>query len=68
MFDLHLESRAWIHITSAVGKVRPLYSDSVLDLETIDCFLENQDTRLEPRYIAYPATDFLSSLSYAHSA
>jgi hypothetical protein len=36
-----------IHIISAVALANALYSDSILDLETVACFLALQDTRFD---------------------
>jgi hypothetical protein len=40
---------------------RDLYSASVLDLDTVYCFLALHDTRFVPRNIANPPIDLLSS-------
>jgi len=48
-------------MTSAVALARALYSASVLDLDTVACFLALHEIRLEPRKIAKPPVDFLSS-------
>lgn len=61
-------SKAWIHNTYEVADANALYSDSVLEWETACYFLDDQETKFEPRNTAYPATDFLSSLSQAQSA
>jgi hypothetical protein len=45
-----------------------LYSASVVDLETVGCFIALQETRLEPRNIAKPPVDLLSSKHPAQSA
>jgi hypothetical protein len=45
---LNSSIRIWIHITSAVAFAIALYSASVLDLETVACFLALQDIKLEP--------------------
>jgi hypothetical protein len=57
----------WIHINSAVIFAKTLYSDSVLDLETVGCFLDAHDNRLQPRKVQYPDVDFLSSGQPAQS-
>ncbi len=46
---------------SAAAFAKALYSDSVLDLETVGCFLDAHDNRLQPRKVQYPDVDFLSS-------
>jgi hypothetical protein len=46
-----------IQITSAVVLARDLYSASVLDLDTLACFLVLQLMRLEPKNIANPPVD-----------
>jgi len=48
-------------MTSAVAFARALYSASVLDLETVACFLAHQETKLLPRNTAKPPVDLLSS-------
>jgi hypothetical protein len=50
-----------IHITSVVAFAIALYSASVLDLETVACFLALQEIKLEPKKTANPPVDFLSS-------
>ena len=42
-----------IQHSSAVAIARPRYSASVLDFETVFCFLELQETRLEPILTPY---------------
>jgi hypothetical protein len=54
-------SKDWIHINSALAFAKALYSDSVLDLETISCFLDAHDNILQPRKVQYLDVDFLSS-------
>ncbi|XP_044374722.1 probable cytokinin riboside 5'-monophosphate phosphoribohydrolase LOGL3 [Triticum aestivum] len=46
---------------SAAPLANALYSASVLDLETVGCFLELQDIRLGPTNIAKPPVERLSS-------
>jgi hypothetical protein len=46
---------------SAVTFARAFYSTSVLEQETVECFLKLHDTRLAPRYIANPPVDRRSS-------
>jgi len=46
---------------SAVAFAMALYSASVLDLDTVACFLAVQNTKLAPRKTANPPVDFLSS-------
>jgi hypothetical protein len=48
-------------MTSAVAFASALYSNSMLDLETICYFHELQDTRFAPRKMAKPLVDLLSS-------
>ena len=60
--------RDYIHIISAVAFATALYSASVLDLETVACFLALQDIRLGPKYTAKPPVDLLSSMQPAQSA
>jgi hypothetical protein len=45
------------HLTSAAVRAKALYSDSAEERETIDCFLELQETRLSPKKMAYPDVD-----------
>jgi hypothetical protein len=44
-----------------VAFANALYIDSILDLETVVCFLALHETKLDPKYIAYPPVDLLSS-------
>jgi hypothetical protein len=53
---------------SAVAFARDLYSASVLDLETVACFLALQEIRLDPKYTTKPPVDLLSSTHHAQSA
>jgi hypothetical protein len=53
---------------SAVAFARDLYSASVLDLDTVACFLALQEIKLGPKYIANPPVDLLSSTQPAQSA
>ena len=55
-------------INSAVALANDLYSASVLDLETVACFLALQDIRFGPMNIANPPVDLLSSTLPAQSA
>lgn len=57
-----------IQHSSAVAIARPRYSASVLDFETVFCFLELQETRLEPIWTQYPLVLRLSSGHPAQSA
>jgi hypothetical protein len=50
-------------MTSAVALAMALYSASVLERDTIFCFLANQEIRLGPKNTAKPHVDFLSSAS-----
>jgi hypothetical protein len=55
-------------IISTVALVRDLYSTSVLDLDTVACFLTLQLTRFVPKNIAKPPIDRRSSMSPVQSA
>ena len=48
-------------VVPTVANVIDLYLASVLDLETIFCFLALQDMRFWPRNTPYRLVDFLSS-------
>jgi hypothetical protein len=61
-------SKVCIHIISTVAFVIALYSASVLDLETVDCFLALHKIRFDPRKIAKPPIYLLSSRHPAQSA
>jgi len=50
---------------SAVAFAIALYSASVLDRETVTCFLALHDTRFDPKKIAKPPVEHLSSTSPA---
>ena len=53
---------------SIVVTAKALYSASVLDRETVDCFRALQEIRLGPRKIQKPPVDFQSSWQLAQSA
>jgi hypothetical protein len=53
---------------STVALVIALYSASVLDLETVGCFLALQDTMFDPRKMAKPHMDLWSSRQRAQLA
>jgi hypothetical protein len=55
------ESKDWSHVSSAAALAIALYSDSVLDQETVGCFLELQEIRFVPRKTQNPEVDFRSS-------
>jgi hypothetical protein len=61
-------SNVCIHIISTVAFASALYSASVLDLETVDYLRALHDTRFDPRKIANPPVDRLSSKQPAQSA
>ena len=50
-----------IHTISHVATAMALYSASAEDLETVNCFLDFQDTKESPMKMLYPVTDFLVS-------
>jgi hypothetical protein len=50
-----------IHINSSVVSAITLYSTSVLDCDTIFCFLAHQDIKLGPKKTVNPSINFLSS-------
>ena len=52
---------------SVVAFANALYSASVLDLETVACFLAHQDIRLGPKKTAKPPVERLSSRHPAQS-
>jgi hypothetical protein len=53
---------------SAVAFANALYSASVLDLDTVACFLAFQETRFDSKNIAKPHVDRLSSRLPTQSA
>ena len=55
------------HMVSAVAFANALYSASVLDLETVACFLALQDIKLGPKNTAKPPVERLSSRHPAES-
>jgi hypothetical protein len=57
-----------IQISSAVALAKDLYSASVLDLDTVACFLALQEIKFAPKNIAKPPVDRLSSKLPAQSA
>lgn len=48
------DSRNVIQVSSAVAFAIARYSTSTLDLETVGCFLETHEMRLDPRYTQMP--------------
>src|SRR4051812_47025700 len=61
-------SSASTHIISVVASATALYSASVLDLDTVACFLAFQEIRSGPKNTAKPPVDLLSSGHPAQSA
>jgi hypothetical protein len=59
--------RVSTHITYAVAFDRDLYSASVLNLDTVGCFLALHDMRFGPKNIGKPPVDPLSSIQHAQS-
>jgi hypothetical protein len=55
-------------MASAAPLAKPLYSASVLDLETVGCFFELQGIRFGPTKITKPPVDRRSSTHPAQSA
>jgi hypothetical protein len=51
-----------------VALARALYSASVLDLDTVACFLALHETKFDPTNIANPPVERLSSRQPAQSA
>jgi hypothetical protein len=49
------------YMVSAMVLAKALHSASVLDHETVGCFLALHETRLQPKNIASPPVDLLSS-------
>ncbi|XP_028763318.1 probable LRR receptor-like serine/threonine-protein kinase At1g51820 [Neltuma alba] len=68
IFSFSSESREEIQHNSVAMLARDLYSDSVLDLATTFCFLEDQVTKESPIKTQYPPIDLLSSGQEAQSA
>lgn len=62
------ERRDWSQETTTVTKARLLYSTSVLEHATTDCFLDHQEMRFGPKKTQAPEVDRLSSGSEAQSA
>lgn len=54
-------------MTSAVAFASALYPASMLDLETVACFLADHEMRLGPKNIANPPVERLSSRHPAQS-
>jgi hypothetical protein len=55
-------------MSSAVALTMDLYSASLLDLETVDCFFADHEIKLEPKKITKPPVDLRSSEHPAQSA
>jgi hypothetical protein len=55
------ESRDYSQINLAVAIAKLRYSASIDERDTIACFLEDKDTKLDIRNTAKPVVDFLSS-------
>jgi hypothetical protein len=53
---------------SIVASAKALYSASVLDLDTVSCFLALHEIRLGPKKMAKPLVDILSSGQPTQSA
>ena len=60
-------SKVWSQHNSAEAKARARYSDTILERETVSCFLADHVIGLEPRYTSKPEVDLLSSRSPAQS-
>ena len=58
---------ALTQMISAVALASALYSASVLDRDTVACFLAHQEIRLGPKKTANPPVDLLSSRHPAQS-
>jgi hypothetical protein len=56
------------YIISTIASAIALYSASVLDLDTVLCFLALQEIKFEPKNTAKPQVDLLSSMLPAQSA
>lgn len=55
----NLVRRGCSHRSSKVASAKDMYSASILDLETANCFLAHQDTKLLPRNTHAPDVDLL---------